>query len=118
MLKMPNTPNKEEIPISEENLNDLNKVLEYAKINPIQKLTKENLEDEIFKRWPVVAVYGLQLWDEWKWKVTSQFKDVDYVAVWPWWANAWHTVILKNWKSLALHELPWWAVIEKAKVYI
>lgn len=108
----------EEIITSEENLNDLNKILEYAKINPIQNLTKENLEDEIFKRWPVVVIFGWQLGDEWKWKVTSQFKDADYVAVWPWGANAWHTVVLKNWKSLALHELPWGAIIEKAKVYI
>jgi adenylosuccinate synthase len=94
------------------------KVFEYAKINPIENLTKENLEEEIFKKWPVTVIFGWQLWDEWKWKVTSQFKNADYVAVWPWWANAWHTVVLKNWKSLALHELPWWAIIEKAKVYL
>ncbi|MFZ2150619.1 MAG: adenylosuccinate synthetase [Candidatus Absconditicoccaceae bacterium] len=108
----------EEIITSEENLNDLNKILEYAKINPIQNLTKENLEDEIFKRGPVVVIFGGQLGDEGKGKVTSQFKDADYVAVGPGGANAGHTVVLKNGKSLALHELPGGAIIEKAKVYI
>ena len=108
----------EETLLSQENLDNLNKILEYAKINSIKNLTKENLEEQIFQRWPVAVIFGWQLWDEWKWNVTSQFKNADYVAVWPWGANAWHTVVLKNWKSLALHELPWWAIIEKAKVYL
>lgn len=90
----------------------------YNSIKAIPWLNKENFEDKIFERGSVVAIYGWQLWDEWKWKVTSQFKNVDYVAVWSWGWNAWHTVVCTNWKSIALHELPWWAIIEKAKVYI
>ena len=94
------------------------KWFEYAKINPIKNLTKENHEEQIFQKWSFLVIFGWQLINEIKWKVTSQFKNADYVAVWPWGANAWHTVVLKNGKSLAVHELPSWAVIEKAKVYL
>ncbi|MCF7835413.1 adenylosuccinate synthetase [Candidatus Gracilibacteria bacterium] len=95
-----------------------NEGFKYNQIQAIQNLTKENLEDEIFKRGPVVAIFGGQLGDEGKGKVTSQFKNVDYVAVGPGGGNAGHTVVCTNGKSIALHELPGGAIIENAKVYM
>lgn len=66
----------------------------------------------------IVTVYGWQLGDEGKGKITSQFRDADYVAVATGWWNAGHTVELDNGTKLAFHELPGWAIIENAKVYI
>lgn len=80
----------------------------------------ENIFDVTFENGPVSCVYWWSLWDEWKWKVSSaleQTKWIDYVAVPTWWANAWHNVVF-NWKKIALHELPGWAIIQDAKVYI
>ena len=74
-------------------------------------------EDQIYSNWPVAAVFWWSLWDEGKWKATWIFKNVDYVAVATWWWNAGHTVYFK-WKKIVLHELPWAAIIEGAKIYI
>jgi adenylosuccinate synthase len=95
----------------------VNDISTYNKTTAIQNLTKETLEDQIFARWPVVVIFGGQLGDEGKWKVTTLFKNVDYVACATGWGNAWHTVIC-NGKSISLHELPGGAIIEKAKVYL
>lgn len=86
------------------------------------KIQRDNynteLEKAIFSKTNVVIIYWWQLWDEGKWKVTSQFRDVDRVAAATGWWNAWHTVYFDNGNSAAFHELPWWAIIEKAKVYL
>jgi len=73
-------------------------------------------ESKVFSRWNVAAISWWSLWDEWKWKATSYFQNVDYVAVSVWGANAWHTVYYDD-SKLVLHELPWGAIIEGAKVY-
>lgn len=90
----------------------------YNQTKRIENLTNENFEDKVWDRWNVAVIYGWQQWDEWKWKVTSQFKDNNRVAVSTWWWNAWHQAVCKNWKKIALHELPGGAVNEKAKIYI
>ncbi len=90
----------------------------YNKPKAIDNLTNENFEDKVRERWNVTVIYWWQQWDEWKGKVTSQFKNNDWVAVSTWWWNAWHQAVCKNWEKIALHELPWWAVNENAKIYI
>lgn len=90
----------------------------YNKAKPIENLTNENFEDKIWERGNVTVIYWWQQWDEWKGKVTSQFKNNDRVAVSTWWWNAWHQAVCKNGEKIALHELPWWAVNEHAKIYI
>ena len=90
----------------------------YNKAQAIENLTNENFEDKVWERWNVAVIYWWQQWDEGKWKVTSQFKNNDRVAVSTWWWNAGHQAVCKNWEKVALHELPWWAVNEKAKIYI
>jgi adenylosuccinate synthase len=76
------------------------------------------LEKAIFGKTNVIIIYWGQLWDEWKWKVTSQFRDVDRVAAATGGWNAWHTVYFDNGNKAAFHELPGWAIIEKARVYL
>lgn len=76
------------------------------------------LEKAIFSKTNVVIIYWWQLWDEWKGKVTSQFRDVDRVAAATGGGNAGHTVYFDNGNKAAFHELPWGAIIEKAKVYL
>ncbi len=90
----------------------------YNKPKKIENLNNENFEDKVWERWNVAVIYGWQQWDEWKGKVTSQFKDNNRVAVSTWWGNAWHQAVCKNWEKIALHELPGWAVNENAKIYI
>lgn len=90
----------------------------YNKPKRIENLNNENFEDKIWERWNVTVIYWWQQGDEWKGKVTSQFKNNDRVAVSTWWWNAWHQAVFKNWKKIALHELPGWAVNENAKIYI
>lgn len=76
-----------------------------------------NFEEQVFAQWNVVAIFGGSLWDEGKGKVVSLFRNVDRVATPTWWGNAWHTVYYE-WQKIALHELPWWAIIDKARVYL
>lgn len=80
------------------------------------KKSSNAFESKVFSRWNVAAISWWSLWDEWKWKATSYFKSVDYVAVSVWGANAGHTVYYDD-SKLVLHELPWGAIIEGAKVY-
>jgi len=87
-------------------------------VGTIQENYNTELEKAIFSKTNIVIIYGGQLWDEWKGKVTSQFRDVDRVAAATGWWNAWHTVYFDNGNKAAFHELPWWAIIEKAKVYL
>jgi len=76
------------------------------------------LEKAIFSKTNIIIIYGWQLGDEGKWKVTSQFRDIDRVAAATGWGNAWHTVYFDNGNSAAFHELPGGAIIEKAQVYL
>ena len=92
--------------------------ISYNKPKKIENLNNENFEDKVWERWNVAVIYGWQQWDEWKGKVTSQFKKNNRVAVSTWWWNAWHQAVCKNWEKIALHELPGWAVNENAKIYI
>jgi adenylosuccinate synthase len=93
-------------------------IITYNKPKKIENLNNENFEDKVWERWNVAVIYWWQQWDEWKGKVTSQFKKNNRVAVSTWWWNAWHQAVCKNWEKVALHELPGWAVNEDAKIYI
>lgn len=80
----------------------------------------EMLCNNLFEHWNIAVVYGAAMWDEWKGKVATVvegLKDLARVAAPTWWWNAWHTVYFQN-KKIALHELPWWATIEHANVYL
>lgn len=92
--------------------------IKYNRPKKIENLNNKNFEDKVWERWNVAVIYWWQQWDEWKWKAASQFEDNDRIAVAAWWGNAWHQAFCKNWEKVALHELPWWAVNEKAKIYI
>jgi len=78
---------------------------------------QEQFEQRVFDRGPVVAVFWWSLWDEGKGKVVSLFHHVDWVATATGWWNAGHTVYFEG-KKIALHELPGWAIIEQARVYL
>lgn len=78
---------------------------------------RELFEQRVFERGPVVCVFWWSLGDEGKWKMVSLFHEVDRVATATWWWNAGHTVYC-NGQKLSLHELPWWAMIKRARVYL
>lgn len=67
----------------------------------------------------IIMVCGVQWGDEGKWKAISafQWKKIDYVVWANGWGNAGHTVFY-NGQKLDFHELPGWAVLEWAKIYL
>lgn len=99
---------------------DISKIKSEHVLGGAQQIKDYNneLEKAIFSKTNVVIIYGGQLGDEWKGKVTSQLRDIDRVAAATWGWNAWHTVYFDNGNSVAFHELPGWAIIKQAKVYL
>lgn len=89
----------------------------------IDWLTTKNFDIEVRRNGNVVIASWYQFGDEGKGKIASGMKRADWIAVAAGWGNAGHKVKVLNkntgqYKEITFHELPWWAVVEKAKVYI
>jgi len=58
--------------------------------------------------WKIDVLLWLQRGDEWKGKLVDYFaQNYDCVARFQWWANAWHTIIVWDVKTV-LHLIPSW----------
>lgn len=83
-------------------------------LTPSQKLAQSALNHS-----NVIAVTGIQWWDEWKWKAVSafQWEKIDYIIGANGGGNAGHTVVYQ-WKKLDFHELPGGSIIQWATIYL
>lgn len=83
-----------------------------------EKTQTKDLEEILQAYGNVTVVFWWQDGDEWKGKITTFFRDMDYIAAPTGWWNAGHTVILDNGTKVAFHELPGAAIAEKPRVYL
>jgi len=95
----------------------------YNESKYIDWLTTENFSKKIRDNGNVVVASWYQFGDEGKGKIASGMESADRIAVATGWGNAWHEVKIKDkntgeYKKISFHELPWWAVVETAKVYV
>jgi len=95
----------------------------YNEAKYIDWLTTENFNEKIRENGNVAVASWYQFGDEGKGKIASGMESVDWIAVATGWWNAGHSVEVINKKTgkheeISFHELPGWAVVERAKIYI
>jgi len=95
----------------------------YNESKYIDWLTTENFNKKIRENGNVVVASWYQFGDEGKGKIASGMESAEYIAVATGWGNAGHSVEVLNkntnkYEEISFHELPGWAVVENAKIYI